>query len=99
LEKDGAQISRPLQVKIIQLAKQAKNRTLADRKAVEAYNKQWPPASRFALVKELAQTASIADMCSYMSTYRPSGLLRTPPFETGAEAVLVAIAHKWSKQK
>ena len=79
------------------MCKQAKSVTVAERKAIEVYNKQWTHSSRFALVKELAKTTSIAEMCSYMSTYRPSGLLRTPPFEAGAEAVLVAIAHKWPK--
>ena len=97
LEREGNRISLPLQVKLIQLCKQVKTRTDADRNAIEVYNKQWTPSSRFALVKELARTSSIAEMCSYMSTYRPSGLLRNPPFEAGAEAVLVAISHKWPK--
>ncbi|HVV43986.1 MAG TPA: hypothetical protein VHC72_02245, partial [Bryobacteraceae bacterium] len=97
LEKAANTISRPLQVKILQLCKQARSRTIAERKAVEAYHKQWSHGSRLALVKELARTSSIAEMCSYMSTYRPSGLLRNPPFDAGADAVLIAIAHKWKK--
>jgi hypothetical protein len=95
LEKAGDTISRPLQIKILQLCKSARSQTVAERKAVEAYQKQWSHASRLALVRELAKTPSIAEMCSYMSTYRPSGLLRMPPFDAGADAVLIAIAHKW----
>jgi hypothetical protein len=97
LEEAGNTISLPLQVQIIQLCKRAKNQTVAERKAAEAYHKNWPQSSRVALVKELAKTSSVAEMCSYMSTYRPSGLLITPPFDVAADAVLIAIAHKWPK--
>jgi hypothetical protein len=95
LAKAGSSISRPLQVRILQLCSATRSRTVAERKAIEAYHKQWSHASRLALVRELAKTPDIAEMCSYMSTYRPSGLLRNPPFSAGADAVLIAIAHKW----
>lgn len=95
LEKGGAKLPGQFKVQLLELCKEAKGRTLADRSAVAAYRKQWPPSSRVALVKELVGTKDLAEMCTYMQSYRPSGLLRNPPFELGAEVVLVAIAQKW----
>lgn len=83
-------LDRRHQIGLVELCRLSRSRTRFERRAIKAYSRAWPTRSQDHLRESLRRLPE-SEICAYMATYKPKGLVPAPPFGLGAEFVIATL--------